>query len=266
MIPISIENLRFSYSSRTGDAGHDILAGVTLQIPKGQTLGIIGPNGSGKSTLLRCICRTLKPYCGSIKVLDQDVNTYSTKALASKVGVVSQQEEASIPLTIKNYVLLGRSPHIPTWKTYSDQDRLIAKEAMIKTGILEMQDRSILELSGGEQKRAMFARALAQQTPILLLDEPTNHLDVYYQHQVLNIVKQLAQTCAVVLHDLNLAARYCDCLALLDHGKIVNIGTVEEVLTPEILEPIYGVRVHTMEIDGVFQLLMSPNTEHTLPH
>lgn len=258
MNPISLEGVRFRYASRGRSGGRDVLDGVTLQVQRGTMLGLIGPNGSGKSTLLRCIYRALRPQAGKVLLIDRDVQRYGSSRLAREVAVAVQQEEGSVPLTTMEYVLLGRSTVTPAWKSYSADDRARAEKAIREFGLEEMRDQSVLQLSGGERKRALLARTLVQDTNILLLDEPTNHLDVRFQHQVLRLVGSLDKTTVVVLHDLNMAARYCEQLALIDHGRLVAVGTAEEVLQPELLEPVYGLDVHRVEIKGRLQLLMSP--------
>lgn len=250
---LEIENIHFGYPSRAREA----LTGVSLSVPEGGVLGLIGPNGSGKSTLLRCIYRALRPRVGRVLLLGEDVRDFSSKRLARRIAVATQ-EEAAVPLTTAEYVLLGRSAISPAWKSYSTEDRDCAASALERFGLSRLSDRSILELSGGERKRAMLARALVQSTPVLLLDEPTNHLDVRFQHEILDLVASLRKTCIIVLHDLNLAARYCDRLALLDSGRLVASGEVDDVLRPEILEPVYGLDVHRIEIKGSPQFLMSP--------
>lgn len=258
MIPVSLERVSFRYSSGGRAGARDVLDGVTLQVPEGAMLGLIGPNGSGKSTLLRCIFRALRPQAGRVLLVDRDVQRYGASRLAREVAVAVQQEEGSVPLTTMEYVLLGRSIVTPAWKSYSSDDRSRAEEAIREFGLEEMKDQPVLQLSGGERKRALLARTLVQDTNILLLDEPTNHLDVRFQHQVLQLVGSLNKTAVVVLHDLNLAARYCQHLALIDHGRLVAAGTAEDVLKPELLEPVYGLEVHRIEIRGKQQFLMSP--------
>ncbi len=261
MNPLTLENIRFRYSSHSKGVVRDILKDVTLDVPAGKTFGLIGPNGSGKSTLLRCIYRALRPQGGRIFLLGQEVQRYTSKSLSREVAVAVQQEEVSVPLTTMEYILLGRSAVTSAWRSYSVNDRSRAEKAIRDFGLENMKNQSVLELSGGECKRAMLARTLIQDTPVLLLDEPTNHLDIRFQHQILRLVKSLEKTSVIVLHDLNLAARYCDYLALLDNGELVAVGAAEEILTPELLEPVYGLDVHCMDINGHLQLLMAPQEE-----
>lgn len=155
-------------------------------------------------------------------------------------------------------VLLGRSPHLTTFQRYSAQDYRIAAAALAEVGARHLADRVFAGLSGGEKQRVLIGRALAQQADHLLLDEPTNHLDIRYQHEVLQLVRALEVTTIVVLHDLNLAARYCDQVVLLERGRVKAAGTPDEVLRPEILEPVYHIGVQRVLSDGELQLLFRP--------
>ncbi|MCB7135617.1 ABC transporter ATP-binding protein [Cellulosimicrobium marinum] len=232
------------------------LAGVGLEARPGRVLGLIGPNGSGKSSLLRAFVRAVDST-GTLVVGDDDVRRLRTAELARRTALVSQQEEPALSLSVGELVLLGRSVHRSGWVSYTAEDRRLAAEAMDRTGVTHLAHRGVAGLSGGERQRVLVARALAQHSPYLLLDEPTNHLDARYQHEVLALVRDLGLTTVVVLHDLNLAARYCDDLVLLDAGTLVATGTPEEVLVPAVLEPVYRVRVTPVDVDGVHQLVLA---------
>jgi iron complex transport system ATP-binding protein len=237
---------------------HDpALAGVSWTARPGRVLGLIGPNGSGKSTLLRAVLRAVDST-GELSIDADDLRRLSTRELARRTAVVAQQEEGAPELTVAELVLLGRSVHRSDWASYTDEDRAIVAEAMERTGAAGLADRTLGRLSGGERQRVLIARALAQRSRYLLLDEPTNHMDVHYQHEVLALVRRLGLASVVVLHDLNLAARYCDDLVLLRDGRVWADGPVEEVLTPEILEPVYRVRVTPIRQDGTLQLVLAP--------
>jgi iron complex transport system ATP-binding protein len=234
------------------------LAGVGLIARPGQVVGLIGPNGSGKTTLLRTLYAALTPRAGLICVDDTPVRSLHPREVAQRLAVVVQEAASDVPITVAEMVLLGRSPHRSAFQRYSTQDHRIAAQALHRVGARHLADRTFAALSGGEKQRVLIARTLAQETDHLLLDEPTNHLDIRYQHEILQLVRTLDVTTVVVLHDLNLAARYCDELVLLDGGRVACAGTPEEVLTPEILEPVYEIRVRRLIDEGNVQLLFTP--------
>ncbi|GHD81219.1 iron complex transport system ATP-binding protein [Salinibacterium amurskyense] len=234
------------------------VAGVSLSALDGGTLGLIGPNGSGKSTVLRAILGALDSAAGTIMIDEDDARALTARERSRRLAIVAQEEPSGLPLTAWDSVILGRSVHVSGWQSYRDEDERAAEQAMVDTGTLHLRDRSMDELSGGERQRVLIARALAQAASHLLLDEPTNHLDVRYQHELLTVVAGLPLCTVVVLHDLNLAARYCDQLVLLDGGTVVAAGDPASVLTPENLEPVYGIDVTRTDLDGVPQLLFTP--------
>lgn len=236
-----------------------VVRGVDLRAVPGRVLGLIGPNGSGKTTLLRLLHGSLRPQSGTVRIDGLDVTRASAREVARRVAVVVQEHGGDLPLRVADMVLLGRVPHSSTFTRTDVEDHRIATAALERVGALPLATRGFAGLSGGEKQRVLIARALAQQTPHLLLDEPTNHLDVRYQHEVLQLLRGLPATVVVVLHDLNLAATYCDDLLLLDRGTVAAHGTPREVLVPEVLEPVYGIRVRRVELgdDGV-QLAFRP--------
>ncbi|MEV0712427.1 ABC transporter ATP-binding protein [Nocardia aurea] len=249
---ISLDDVHFDYD------GDTVLSGIGLVADSGATLGLIGPNGSGKSTLLRLIYRALRPRTGVVAIDGAPVATLRGRDLAGRLAVVTQESSADTPITVAEMVLLGRSPWAGALQGYSHADRVTAAAAMRRVGVRELAERPFSSLSGGERQRVLIARALAQRADHILLDEPTNHLDVRYQHELLGLVHDLDVTTVVVLHDLNLAARYCDRLVLLDRGRIAAAGPVAEVLTPELLEPVYQVTVARSSAFGSIQLLFGP--------
>lgn len=238
--------------------GTVVLNGVGLLAEPGHVVGLIGPNGSGKTTLLRTLYAALTPRAGAITLDNQPLTTLSGRDLSRRIAVVAQDNTTELPLTVADMVLLGRSPHRSALRAYTTADHRKAAEALHRVGARHLADRRIASLSGGEKQRALIARALAQDTDHLLLDEPTNHLDIHYQHETLNLVRTLEVTTIVVLHDLNLAARYCDHLVLLDEGNLARSGPPETVLTPETLEPIYHVGVRRLTDDDCIQLIFRP--------
>ena len=213
--------------------GKEILKGLDIRAENGQFVGIIGPNGSGKSTLLRCICRILRPTGGAVYLDGQPALDWSPRESAQKVGVVAQHNYYSFDFTVR--------------------------EAIAAVGMAEFEERSFSTLSGGEQQRIILARALAQQTPCLILDEPTNHLDIKYQLELMDLVKGLGRTVLAAIHDLNIAAMYCDRLYAVKDGRVVAGGTPREVLTEDLIRAVYEVdaRVLTDE-DGMLRILYQP--------
>lgn len=230
--------------------------GVSLTVPDEGVLGLVGPNGSGKTTLLRALYGAATPTSGRILLDGQAMKDLHRRDIATEISVVTQEHaDGGAPVSVAELVMLGRLPHQGFTAQATSTDRRIVVDALESVGLTDLASRDVAVLSGGERQRALIARALAQQTRHVLLDEPTNHLDIRFQHEVLRLVRELPGA-AVVLHDLNLAARYCDRIMVLDHGRTVASGTPEEVLTPEILEPVYGVRVRRVELDGELHLLL----------
>ncbi len=225
----------------------DVLSGAQLCTRPGQVVGLIGPNGSGKSSLLRCLYGMLRPDRGAVLIGDEPIESLSQRSIARAVAVVTQDAAADgIGITVGEFVLLGRHVHRGDHQGFTDDDRRVTLEALELVNLSGFAERNLQELSGGERQRVMIARCVAQQSPVMLLDEPTNHLDVRYQHEVLTLVRSLEMDTIVVLHDLNLASRYCDHLVLLDQGRVVHQGSPGEVLLSDVLEPVYGIEVRRL--------------------
>lgn len=222
---------------------NEILKGVSIDSKNREFIGIIGPNGSGKSTLLKCIYRILKPNNGCIMLGEEDISKMSVKESAKKLAVVAQHNYYNFDFSVGEVVLMGRSPHKKSLEPDNSEDYDIVNESLEKVGMLGFKNRSFSTLSGGEQQRVILARALAQQTPCLILDEPTNHLDIKYQLSLLNIVKSLNLTVISAIHDLNIAAMYCDRLFVMKNGQIVGSRIPQEVLTKEFIKEIYDIDV-----------------------
>ncbi len=232
---ISLENIKV----KIGDT--DILRGINIDANNKEFIGIIGPNGSGKSTLLKCIYRALKPSSGIIKLDNIDLNNLTIKESSKKLAVLSQHNNYNFDFTVKDILLMGRAPHKKFLDRDTKEDYDIIYDALNKVGMVSFIDRSFLTLSGGEQQRIILARALAQQTGCLILDEPTNHLDIKYQLQLMGIIKNLNIEVIAAIHDLNIAAMYCDKLYVLKEGIIISYGTPKEVLTSELIKDVYGI-------------------------
>ncbi|MFT4282654.1 ABC transporter ATP-binding protein [Microbacterium sp.] len=233
------------------------LRDVTFEVPDGQTVGLIGPNGSGKTTALRTALGGLSASTGRVLIDGHDTARISARDRARRVAAVLQEEPAVLPLTVAEEVALGRHVHRVGWPSRHAADDRAIQAALDRTGTASLSQRRITDLSGGERQRVLIARALAQDSAHVLLDEPTNHLDVRFQHELLALVASLRATILVVLHDLNLAARYCDRLVLLDQGRVVAQGAVGDVLDPTVIRRVYG--IHATRVEGeVPQLVFAP--------
>lgn len=222
-------------------SGNHILKGVDLTAGRQELLGVIGPNGSGKSTLLKCIYRVLKPTAGAVYLDGTPLEQLSYRKSARQVAVVAQHNYYNFDFCVRDVVLMGRAPHKRPLERDTAEDYRIVAEALETVGMADFADRTFSTLSGGEQQRVILARALAQQTPCLILDEPTNHLDITHQLQLMELVRGLNVTVLSAIHDLNIAAMYCDRLYILKDGEIVGSGTPEELLTPETIRRVYQV-------------------------
>lgn len=214
-----------------------------MRVESGEFAGLIGPNGCGKSTLLRVLSRTLRPVSGTVRMNGRELRDWPARELARQLAFVPQQEQAAFDFTVRDVVLMGRHPHLDRWRGETEQDYQLVTQALADADILHLADRPITQLSGGEHRRALLARALAQQTPLLLLDEPTAHLDITHQAELLALVKRQTQErqmgALAALHDLNQAAEFCDRLLLLGRGRLIAEGTPEEVLTSANLRSVY---------------------------
>ncbi|MCX5200930.1 ABC transporter ATP-binding protein [Streptomyces sp. NBC_00237] len=224
-----------------GIDGRHLVDSVDLEARPGETVGLVGPNGSGKTTLLRCVYGTLVPSHGRALLDGEDLHAMGAKKRAQRLATVPQDGQAVFELTVREVVAMGRSPHKKFWEADTVADQKHVSEALERVGIGALADRAFPSLSGGERQRALVARALVQEPALVVLDEPTNHLDIRYQLEVLSLVRDLGTTNLLALHDLNLAAYYCDRLYVLDAGRIVADGTPAEVLTPDLLKRVYGV-------------------------
>ena len=247
---ISAKDIHLSYGAR------EILKGVDIHSENGEFVGLIGPNGSGKSTLLKCIYRILKPNAGQVFLDEEELRAMSIKESARKMGVVAQHNYYNFEFTVREVVMMGRAPHKKALERDNAKDYEIVEEALKTVGMEEFAQRSFSTLSGGEQQRVILARALAQQTPCLILDEPTNHLDITHQLQLMRIVKNLSATVISAIHDLNIAAMFCDRIYALKEGRIIAQGTPREVLTKDFIRQVYQVDAEiTKDSSGQMHIL-----------
>ncbi|KRB79264.1 histidinol phosphatase [Nocardioides sp. Root190] len=249
---IVAEGLHFGYGDQS------VLRGLDLTARPGRVLGLLGPNGSGKTTALRMLYGSLRPHAGRVSLDGRPLASLGPRQVSRRVAVVVQENDADSLLTVREMVTLGRLPRLSTFQRTGVADHRAVDLALERVGASHLVRRRFAELSGGERQRVLVARALAQESDFLLLDEPTNHLDVRYQHEVLDLVRTVAGSAVIVLHDLNLAARYCDDLVLLDQGRVVRAGSPDHVLDPATVESVYGIGVSRTELAGPPQLLFHP--------
>jgi iron complex transport system ATP-binding protein len=233
---LTIDNITVEIESRP------IVNTAHLIVNPGEFVGLVGPNGSGKSTLLRTLYRAIRPTAGAVWLDGDDAWKLSSKEAARRTAVVAQETYGDFDFTVFEVVLMGRTPHKQMFERDQPQDIQLAAQALDRVQLIGFDDRLFATLSGGEKQRVLVARALTQQPRLLVLDEPTNHLDIRFQLEVLELVHGLGITTLVTLHDLNLAAAYCDRIYLLSEGHVVASGTPAEVLTPQRIHQVYGVQ------------------------
>ena len=242
MNAINIKNLSFSFKENI------ILNTISLNIKKGQIYGLLGPNGSGKTTLLNLLSGVLKSNIGTIELFGKNIEELDYREKSKLIAVVSQTPSIIYGFSVEEYVLLGRNPHLSFWESEGYNDEKIMKESLRMCEIINLSNRKIESLSGGEMQKVLIARALAQETPIMLLDEPTAYLDIRSQIFVLNLIQFLVEkhkkTVLLSIHDINLASQYCDYLGILKNNKIVLSGIPEEIMVREKLETVYKIPIY----------------------
>ncbi len=255
-VELDLEAVSFSYRDTP------VVREVSLRVKPGEVLGLVGPNGSGKTTLIRLISGVLRDYRGAIRLGGREVSGIGGPELARTVAVVPQETESALPFTAREIVLMGRHPFGGGALFESADDRAAAEEALERAGALPLAGRSLCELSAGEKQRVIFARALAQQPGLLLLDEPTSFLDIRYQTELYDRVREVVETEGVsvltVLHDLNLAAEYCDRVCLLSRGRVHARGPTDEVLTWSNLTTVFETDVYVDTNDLTGKLVIIP--------
>jgi iron complex transport system ATP-binding protein len=243
-----------------------VVKNFNLKLQAGTMHGLIGPNGSGKTTVLRALAGLLSPRHGEIRIDDENLRQISKQRRARMMGWVPQRESLAWSLTVEELVALGRAPHRGWMLPYTKEDREKIRLALASAELHDYALRPVDELSGGEFQRVLIARALAQEPKILLLDEPTANLDIHHQIQVLdlvqNLVKKEKMTAIIAIHDLSLAARYCDRLTLLDRGEIRCVGSPKQVLAPENLSAVFGVDARLYRDPLGYWALSVRNTAH----
>lgn len=253
---MEINNIRFSYQDKV-----ERLKNVSTVFEKGKITTILGPNGSGKSTLLSVLSKINEPTHGDIIFNGKSLQAYKPKELAKKLSIVHQSSVAPEEITVEKLVYYGRLPYQKLFQTTSEEDNEKVAWALRKTGLTDKKDALLSSLSGGQQQRAWIALALAQETPYLFLDEPTANLDIFYQYEILELVKELCEkdglTIVMVLHDLNQSMQYSDRLIVMKNGEMVAHGKPEEVVTKALLKDVYGIDV-MMKEDAVIGKYIVP--------
>ncbi|WGI18133.1 ABC transporter ATP-binding protein [Methanonatronarchaeum sp. AMET-Sl] len=258
MVTIQVKDVNYNYN------GFKALKNIELTLNKGQVIGLLGPNGCGKTTLLKCISGILTPSKGDIEIGGYSLPELDNTDRARTIGYVPQAEEVNFSITVFDTILMGRKPYLG-WKP-SKKDLKIVRNLINQFELKDLAMRGLDELSGGQRQKVILARALAQKPKILVLDEPTNNLDIKHQIEMLNIAKKESKNDILVLiaiHDLNLAARYCDQVIIMKEGEVYAQGGPEK-LNKENIEPVYQVKIKIKEIDG--HKIIIPHSEQKTPH
>jgi len=236
MMLLEAQGLHWSAGGRT------IVQGVGVRLHEGECVGLIGPNGCGKSSLLRMLYRAVLPERGQVQWRGRDIWQLSARDYAREVAVLGQEFSQVFDLLVHEVVMMGRIPHQSSWARDSEHDLALVRESLEQVGCWHLQEQAFSTLSGGEKQRVLLARALAQQPRALVLDEPTNHLDIRYQLELMALIRRSGRAALVAIHDLNIAAQYCDRLYLMQQGRLVAEGTPAQVLTAEHIAAVYGVQ------------------------
>jgi iron complex transport system ATP-binding protein len=241
---------------------------VSLDVRPGEVVALVGPNGAGKSTLLRTFYRALRPASGRVTLDGEDVWRMTGRRLARRLAAVLQEAPGDFELTVYDVVAMGRTPYKRAFQGDDADDRSIVLGALAELDVADLAEAPFDRLSGGEKQRVLIARALTQQAGTMVLDEPTNHLDLRHQLDALRLVRRLGVTAVVALHDLNLAAAFCDRICVMDTGRLVAVGPPDQVLTPELLAEVYRVdaEVSPHPRTGLPQISVLPGGLEPGPH
>ncbi len=252
---LEVDSLAYSYGNGP------VFENVSFSLRKSDVMCILGPNGAGKSTLVKCIAGIFKPAAGSVRIMGKDTSSLGTTEIARSIGYVPQQNEVVFPFSVLDFVVMGRTPHIPLFSSPGIKDMMIAGEALEIVGIADLAERTLASLSGGQRQMVLIARALAQQPALLLLDEPTAHLDFGNQVLVLETVQKLASSGMSIVMNTHMpdhALLVGTTAAALTDGKLVATGDVTTVVNSEMMSSVYGVQVAVREIEDLNRKVCVP--------
>ena len=252
MKKLQVENLTYDIG------GTRILKGITFDVEENTFVGVIGPNGSGKSTMLKSIYGVNRPSGGNIYFEGENLLEVSGKDRANKIAVLAQESGGQFDFSVQQVVEMGRYPHKDTLENYSKHDLEIVDRVLREMKLDNYRERSFNTLSGGEKQRVLIARLLVQESKFIILDEPTNHLDIGYQIEIMNIIKKMGVTVLSAIHDMNMAAIYCDKLVIMKNGEVVTQGSVEETLTSEMLKNLFNVDAEIHDLKGRKHVIYNP--------
>ena len=238
--------------------GTRILKDITFDVEENTFVGVIGPNGSGKSTMLKSIYGVNKPSGGNIYFEGDDLLKISSKDRAKKIAVLAQESGGQFDFSVQQVVEMGRYPHKNTLENYSKHDLEIVDRVLYEMKLDNYRERSFNTLSGGEKQRVLIARLLVQESKFIILDEPTNHLDIGHQIEIMNIIKKMGVTVLSAIHDMNMAAIYCDKLVIMKKGEVITQGSVEETLTSEMLKDLFNVDAEIHNLKGRKHVIYNP--------
>lgn len=245
---INIKDLAYSVDNK------QILNDISLHMEKGEFVGVIGPNGSGKSTFLKNIYKILKPDDGCVYINEKDVLKMNNRDFANEVAVVAQENSSSFDFTVQDIILMGRYSKKKLFEGSNKKDLELVKNALSTVGMENFEKRSFSRLSGGEKQRILIARAIVQETEVLILDEPTNHLDIGSQIKTLKLLKKSNKTILTALHDLNIAARYCDKIYVIYEGEIIRSGKPKDILDKELIQVLYDIEAEVIKNENYISI------------
>lgn len=252
MKKLQVEKLNFDIGKTK------ILKDISFDVEENSFVGVIGPNGSGKSTMLKSIYGVNKPSGGEIYFEGENLLKISGKERAKKIAVLAQESSGQFDFSVQQVVEMGRYPHKNALENYSKQDFEIVDRVLKEMKLEDYRERSFNTLSGGEKQRVLISRLLVQESKFIILDEPTNHLDIGHQIEIMNVIKNMGVTVLAAIHDMNMAAIYCDKLVVMKKGELLAQGKTEEILTPEMLKTLFNVNAEIHQINGKRQVIYNP--------